>query len=1215
MTGSLLEILKFGVGVILGREIDQLLDTKQQKRDFKKALTQALDDLKDSGYDTKGKGKIDRSMLISTETPKALFRALLDPAADGKIDIDNIAGDLEEIYPGYSATPADKETIKTFVESVHTHIQSYPSLQPLLNTKILQRIDPSLMPGKEDNLIQSYLDKKISEITEEMQELLGEGVTYIDPLIEKEIKKEKFGRRFDHPPSLDRPGAEKQEEERFEQIDIGDYFLHHHHNNAAIIADSGYGKTTLLQQIFLRTANAYNLHSRIPVLWPHGRGQTCTEDNIRDRLRQFFMMTSYTREQVERFVDEQFDAGNFVFLIDALDQMTPGNRSRLVGCLGNNGFAPNRVVVSVRPNVWDGVQGHMRKYDRLEIRQFDQGRWERYLGEDNLRQIKNIIDDDFLAVPILLKLVTEHWLPAESRTPPKNRADLYNRMFTNLLKRQEDKDASGETDTWHVHKDLKLLAYRTMADPDTAPGQFPRTLAIGILGEDKIKRLEKRRGLVTILEPGNVMAFRHRSFQEFLAAQYLHEFLKRHDYNFDLIDSYLYHPDWEESLRFLAGILPDDKAEILVKKLIETPKRKSLTLYRDHLRLAALCLREIDESSQNLGNDILRQCHEDLKKPYILDYAISIMTALRATDSLVGLLNKSNDLKIRRLAAQALGFIKDDRAYLPLISFFLEREIDPSVRGIAAESLALLNRNDVVPILIEGINDGDIDIRMYSARALIRMNESIVNAHLLKAVADKDRELRARAEYVLESLTSKHTLNILVDYLSKGDSDLRSRAARILGAIRSPLAVPALINALNDVDLDVVRNTINALKKIEDNRAVLPLISILKVATDVEIQLSVVPALGKLNDERAVEPLIDLLKRTTNDYVKESIGEALGTIQSSKAVAPLINVMQKITADDSVRYQAAYALGKIKDKRAVKPLMALLRPATTDYVLGAVAYSLGAIKNERAVKPLIKLLKFPTNDHVKITAVSALGEIRDGQAIEPIIDFIKETTDGISHAFAISALAKIDINQATKIFIDWLKTSYTNENFFSGLCYATHFLKPYLTTEPLIELFRCTTIDKIREYVAFALMFLRSDQAVEPLINIVNTSTDRSVRGAAAMALVGLQSSRASSLYIKMLKSTTSELLQEQLACVFLFVKDHNAIEPLIDIMKSTNSESLYTYAAQPLDMMDSYEALVKMVAEYKKSRSSRIRKSLLPAIASCDRAVRRKEKAVLLED
>ena len=51
----------------------------------------------------------------------------------------------------------------------------------------------------------------------------------------------------------------------------------------------------------------------------------------------FFMIKGlikgFTRAQVERFIDEQFDAGYFVFLIDALDQMTPDNRDNLVKCL------------------------------------------------------------------------------------------------------------------------------------------------------------------------------------------------------------------------------------------------------------------------------------------------------------------------------------------------------------------------------------------------------------------------------------------------------------------------------------------------------------------------------------------------------------------------------------------------------------------------------------------------------------------------------------------------------------------------------------------------------------------------------------------------------------------------------------------------------------------------------------------------------------------
>ena len=125
-------------------------------------------------------------------------------------------------------------------------------------------------------------------------------------------------------------------------------------------------------------------------------------------------------------------------------------------------------------------------------------------------------------------------------------------------------------------------------------------------------------------------------------------------------------------------------------------------------------------------------------------------------------------------------------------------------------------------------------------------------------------------------------------------------------------------------------------------RNVVPLIiELLKPDNAKEVRLKAVEALGKIDDSRAVEPLIGVLADSDKD-IRKAVVEALGKVKDPEAVDPLISVLN----DEDVQLAAIWALGNIGDKRAVPVLTGLLS-SPDKYVRYNVVQSLKRIGSGR----------------------------------------------------------------------------------------------------------------------------------------------------------------------------------------------------------------------------------------------------------------------------
>ena len=225
------------------------------------------------------------------------------------------------------------------------------------------------------------------------------------------------------------------------------------------------------------------------------------------------------------------------------------------------------------------------------------------------------------------------------------------------------------------------------------------------------------------------------------------------------------------------------------------------------------------------------------------------------------------------------------------------------------------------------------------------MEDSHPTAPEALALEDPGEQEEA-AEEEFEEEKVKDEIDIQVDLLKDSDWVVRREAVITLGEMGDERCIEPLIRCLRDGDWQVREAAVDAVAMI-GSPAVEGLILYLR---DWDARKYTIKALGKINDERVLDPLISLLK---NDEFKDDATWALAEL-GQPAVGKLIECMED--KDEFVRRQSILALGAIKDSAAVDTLIEKLKHEDWFTRLNAASAleKIGDQRGRDAVKPLLK---------------------------------------------------------------------------------------------------------------------------------------------------------------------------------------------------------------------------------------------------------------------
>jgi HEAT repeat protein len=269
------------------------------------------------------------------------------------------------------------------------------------------------------------------------------------------------------------------------------------------------------------------------------------------------------------------------------------------------------------------------------------------------------------------------------------------------------------------------------------------------------------------------------------------------------------------------------------------------------------------------------------------------------------------DKEARRLAAQALGRIKDPRAVEPLMRKLEDNRSD--VRQAAALALGTIGDLRAIGALIKAADGRDMETRRAAVDALgLLGSESAVNA-LIKAAGDQSEAVQLAA---IKALAKIGGLRAAACLRSAMTGPRRTMCDAAEAALKSIQFSPA--GAAERAELAVILNDFAAARG-EGGMAVPAFIKALDFK-DPQMRSKAAESLGLLKSAEAVTPLLQALK-DSNPAVQEATVNALVNIG-----APALEGLEESLTfyDASVVRSAANALGRIGSPGCVPSLANLI---------------------------------------------------------------------------------------------------------------------------------------------------------------------------------------------------------------------------------------------------------------------------------------------------
>lgn len=375
----------------------------------------------------------------------------------------------------------------------------------------------------------------------------------------------------------------------------------------------------------------------------------------------------------------------------------------------------------------------------------------------------------------------------------------------------------------------------------------------------------------------------------------------------------------------------------------------------------------------------------------------------------------------------------------------------------------------------------------------------------------------------------------LVSSLKNADNKEKLVIIQALGEIQNEQPVKNIVSFLKDNNPAIRTAAAGALELMKGREAVGPLIEGIKTEKDTEVKCRMIKALGPIGDERAVEPLIELLKGSS-DEIAASVAIALREYKDTRIVEPLINSLGdrsyyamdeifktlakigkpvlkpliKAALDNKRRSdEHIFALGYMKHPDALEALMKIISrgagslSADEDkavYLSGkaSIPYLETIIRNEYIKKFWADKLKKTgimekTADRIKFESdarrksiAKILGRIHEKSAVFILIDLLKDPDEYVVNE-VIKSLGEIGDKRATDYLLPFLR--HDNEEIKKETVEALGKLKDKRAVEPLIRILKDKE-DPARDEAAVALGAIGDKRATMPLIEAVGNMRD-----------------------------------------------------------------------------------------------------------------------------
>jgi HEAT repeat protein len=296
----------------------------------------------------------------------------------------------------------------------------------------------------------------------------------------------------------------------------------------------------------------------------------------------------------------------------------------------------------------------------------------------------------------------------------------------------------------------------------------------------------------------------------------------------------------------------------------------------------------------------------------------------------------------------------------------------PELRMAAANALGKLEKTDVLPQLVDTLEDSDPRVRARAARALGKLGDARACEPLIERLQDPSGEVRREAAEALGVIGNRQALNALLDMFDDERPVIRRIAVGAMGNFGNARPVDGLIEALSDEDTSVRRTAVYSIIELLSN-----------VPTDQSHQIreTVVEKLSETDDRSVLVPMVDILEESTQNRQRRNTAWLLGrvTSQDSAGYAKVVDTLVDVLDDDDQMTSqfAATSLAAVGGNRVETRLLDIIDDAD-DYAENTRAqavFTLGKVGDERARKRLDALIDETESEQIRKKAFSAISKL------------------------------------------------------------------------------------------------------------------------------------------------------------------------------------------------------------------------------------------------
>lgn len=313
--------------------------------------------------------------------------------------------------------------------------------------------------------------------------------------------------------------------------------------------------------------------------------------------------------------------------------------------------------------------------------------------------------------------------------------------------------------------------------------------------------------------------------------------------------------------------------------------------------------------------DLLQDDETDSEVQWFAIRILSEFDHPKIVQSLIAVLQTSDNDELNSAAIAALS--KFGSTAIPVMTELLN---DPSTRLLAVQTLGQIRHSEIIPLLLQVVNDPNAQVRAIAIDALGSFHTPEITTVLVQALQDLAVPVRRAA---VTSLGFRH-----------------------LEECHSLEVIKHLRPLLFDLNLDVCRQSAIALGRLGTPDAVAALFEVLRSPhTPEPLALEIIRALGWSNSREGLDSLEHALDLPCSEMLHLELINTLGRVDApelkSQATIVLLKALQN-SAHQSVlvRQAIALSLGQLGDRAALMPLIHLL----SDSDVGVRLHVISALK-------------------------------------------------------------------------------------------------------------------------------------------------------------------------------------------------------------------------------------------------------------------------------